>query len=196
MNDHGSAGRVDWARREWKRPMRHRIMLVVAGAILCGAALPSASALARNSASNVYYHDQSGTVLGAVAPEQARQLASSRLGFVVRLPTRWPAGAPLRTLWVMDRHLPHFVILYYGDGGGYITCQLRESTVANVATMKWAPRTTTTVGGLPATMRRAAIGGPHPVIELLWQSHGLYYDLLGSTNTTLRTLMAMATSLP
>jgi hypothetical protein len=45
-------------------------------------------------------------------------------------------------------------------------------------------------------MRRAAIGGPHPVIELLWQSRGLYYDLLGSTTTTLQTLMAMATSLP
>ena len=45
--------------------MRHRIMLVVAGAILCGAALPSASALARSSGTNVYYHDQSGTVIGA-----------------------------------------------------------------------------------------------------------------------------------
>jgi hypothetical protein len=176
--------------------MRNRIMLVVVGAMLCGAALPCRSALARSSGTNVYYHDQSGTIISAIAPLEARRLASSRLSFAVHLPTRWPAGAPLRTLWVMDRHQPRFVILYYGDGGGYITCQLRESTVANVATMKWVPETTTAVGGRPATMRRAAIGGPHPVIELLWQSHGLYYDLLGSTTTTRQTLMSMATSLP
>lgn len=142
----------------------------------------------------VLYHDQSGTVRNDMTPQQAAQLASAQLGFTVRLPATWPRGAPLRALWVMNQRKPRFVVLYYGDSGGYITCQLHESLNVTSPLMNWAPQSPVTVGRSQGTLLRAWIGGANPVVELIWRLHGVRYDLLGSTSTPLALLMKIATS--
>lgn len=143
----------------------------------------------------VFYHDQSSPPRSGIAAQQAVRLASARLGFAVRLPTTWPRDSALRALWVMDRHVPRFVVIYYGGGDGYITCQLHESRSPTAVALNWAPRTTTNIGRTRGAMLRSYIGGPNPVIELLWRVHGIYFDLLGSTQTPLSTLLTMARSL-
>lgn len=144
----------------------------------------------------VFYHDQSSPPRSNVAAAQAAQLASTRLGFTVRLPSTWPAGSALRALWVMERHTPRFVVIYYGGDDGYITCQLHESLSPTKVALNWAPRTPISIGGIAGTILRSEIGGPNPVVELLWRARGVYYDLLGSTQTSLKTLLTMARSLP
>jgi hypothetical protein len=130
-----------------------------------------------------------------VASQQALNLASVRLHFTVRVPLSWPTGSRLRALWVMDRHAPPFVVIYYGGNDGYITCQLRESIAPTRASLSWAPRTAALVGGIQGTRLETAIGGAYPVVELMWRSRGVYFDLLGSTSTPSNLLMTMATSL-
>lgn len=165
-------------------------------ATLCVGILPLGAAHAQGIVASVYYHDQSGTILNGMNPTAAVHLAATRLGFPVRLPASWPRGTALRTLWVMDRHSPRFVVLYYGDGGGYITCQLHQSLNGTAATMSWAPQTPFMIGHIQGVKLESNIGGAHPVVELIWRWRGVRYDLLGSSTITLSTLMAMATSLP
>lgn len=159
---------------------------------MAGAHLHVARAEATSAA--VLYHDQGGTVRDDMTPQQAAQLASAHLRFTVRLPETWPHGAPLRALWVMDQRTPRFVVLYYGDGGGYITCQLHESLNVTSPLMNWAPQSPVTVGHSQGTLLRAWIGGANPVVELIWHLHGVRYDLLGSTSTSFALLMKIATS--
>ncbi len=150
---------------------------------------------AQSASSGVYYHDQSGTALSGAASEAARQLASRRLGFTMRLPSWWPAGTDLRALWVMDRHTPRFAVLYYGDGNGYITCQLHESIKGVSVALRWATATPIAVGAAQGTLLQSNIGGANPVSEIVWRLHGVRYDLLGSTGASLATVLDMATSL-
>lgn len=165
---------------------------ITAAILAAGLVLPG---VAQAHAVGVFYHDQSGASRSGVDPQQAVRMASARLGFTVRLPATWPRGSALRALWVMDRHTPRFVVIYYGGDDGYITCQLHESLSPTTVALNWAPRTAVSIGGLQGTMLRTQIGGANPVVELLWRAHGAYYDLLGSTQTTLKTLLAMAKSL-
>jgi hypothetical protein len=44
-------------------------------------------------------------------------------------------------------------------------------------------------------MLQTNIGGANPVVELIWRARGVRYDLLGSTETPLNTLMTMAGTL-
>src|SRR5579883_1065235 len=111
----------------------------------------------------VFYHDQSSPPRSGIAAQQAVQLASARLGFAVRLPATWPRDSALRALWVMDRHVPRFVVIYYGGDDGYITCQLHESLSPTAVALSWAPRSATTIGRIQGTMLRSYIGGPNPV---------------------------------
>ncbi len=134
--------------------MRERIMTyaAVALAIVAATTAPAGRAQARSAPSGVFYHDQSGTALNGAAAESARRLASARLAFTVGLPTRWPAGTALRALWVMDHHTPRFAVLYYGDDGGYIACQLHESLTGAHCLTK--------LGGAEADYRRRGTGNP------------------------------------
>jgi hypothetical protein len=95
----------------------------------------------------------------------------------------------------MDRHAPRFVVLYYGGDDGYITCQLHESLNATAVALNWAPQTQVTIGHVRGVMLQTNIGGANPVVELIWRARGVRYDLLGSTETPLNTLMTMAGTL-
>lgn len=170
-----------------------RCIAAVALGVIALPHLPQGRAVAQST--GVFYHDQAGTVRSGMDATQAAHLASLRLGFIVRLPATWPRGAPLRALWVMDRRTPRFVVLYYGGNDGYITCQLHQSLGVTTAMMNWAPETPIMIGRAQGMELKSWIGGANPAIELIWRSDGVRYDLLGSTNTTLRTLMAMAMTL-
>ncbi len=159
------------------------------------ALLPLSGARAQGASSGVFYHDQSGTALSGAAAEAARQLASRRLGFTVGLPSSWPAGTNLRALWVMDRRTPRFAVLYYGDGAGYIASQLHESVGGAAVALSWATAKPIAVGAVQGTLLQSNIGGANPVSEIVWRLHGVRYDLLGSTGTSLTTVLAMAASL-
>src|SRR5579875_2202093 len=111
--------------------MRKGVLTGVAALCIAILALPLGRAYAQSTSSGVFYHDQSGTALNGVPTSRALALASARLAFTVHLPTRWPGGTRLQALWVMDKHNPRFAVLYYGDGNGYITCQLHESITGN-----------------------------------------------------------------
>ncbi len=171
--------------------------VIMGAAIVSAVGLAAAANAPRAQAASVgvLYHDQSGTVLTGMAPAQAARLASRRLGFVVALPATWPHGAPLRALWVMDRHTPRFVVLYYGGSSGEITCQLHESLGVSRANMSWAPQTPEAIGRARGVMYTSWQGGAHPTLELAWRAHGVYFDLLGTGTTTLKMLLAMAVSL-
>ncbi len=162
---------------------------LVAGVLLGGGIRADAAAV------QVFYHDQSGTQQNGVAADQAAAMASARLGFTVRAPALALPGSRLRALWVMDRHTPRFVVLYYGGDDGYITCQLHESLNATAVALNWAPQTAVTIGHVRGVMLQTNIGGANPVVELIWRAHGVRYDLLGSTATPLDTLMTMAGAL-
>lgn len=169
-------------------------MWAVAVAITLGT-LPLSRGHVQALAPGVFYHDQSGDALQGISAAEATRLASRRLGFTVRLPALWPRGAPLRALWVMDRHTPRFVVIYYGGNDGYITCQLHESLHGATAALHWVSRQPISIGALRGVVLRSAIGGSNPVSELIWRAHGVYYDLLGSTSTPLALLRRMAASL-
>jgi len=167
-----------------------RKSVIACGALAIAVALlplgrAAAQSVSSNAASGVFYHDQSGTALAGEAAEAARALASQRLGFTVRLPASWPSGTNLRALWVMDRHTPRFAVLYYGNGNGYITCQLHES-VGVAARGR---------GGGAAQPHTVDIGGANPVSEIVWRLHGVRHDLLGSTGASLQTVLTMAASI-
>lgn len=180
--------------------MRHGVMrcvtaTVLVASVLLGGSILSGGMRAEGAAVQVFYHDQSGTRQSGVDAGQAAAMASTRLGFPVHVPSLGLQGSQLRALWVMDRHTPRFVVLYYGGGDGYITCQLHESLNATAVALNWAPQTAVTIGHARGTMLQTIIGGANPVVELIWRAHGVRYDLLGSTSTPLATLMTMAVSL-
>lgn len=174
-----------------------RWLLGMAVAACAVSTLPAALAHAQTAptSGDVYYHDQSGTVLSAITAAQAISHASQRLHFAVRAATTWPSGSRLRAVWVMDRHTPRFVVLYYGGDDGYVTCQVRESLDASAVVLKDAAATTIAVDGARGTLRQADIGGVNPVSEIVWRAHGIRYDLLGSVQVPLHGLVRMANSL-
>ena len=174
--------------------MRHGMMRCI-GVIALAVGMLLGSGLRAEGAVQVFYHDQSGTRQDAVDADQAATMASARLGFTVRVPSLALQGSRLRALWVMERHAPRFVVLYYGGDDGYVTCQLHESLGATAVALGWAPQSAVTIGHVRGTMLQTNIGGANPVVELIWRAHGVRYDLLGSTETPLNTLMATATSL-
>ncbi len=176
--------------------MRERIIAYAAIALVIVAATtaPLERVHARSAPSGVFYHDQSGTAITGAAAASARRLASARLAFTVGLPARWPGGTALRALWVMDHHTPRFAVLYYGDDGGYIACQLHESLAGTNVSLGWATRKPITVGTVQGTLLQSNIGGANPVSEIVWRLHGVRYDLLGSTGTSLATVLDMAAS--
>jgi hypothetical protein len=176
--------------------MRKRIIAYAAVALVIVAATTASAerTRARSASSGVFYHDQSGTALNGANAASARQLASARLAFTVGLPTRWPAGTALRALWVMDHHTPRFAVLYYGGDGGYIACQLHESLAGTSVSLGWATRKPITVGAVQGALLQSNIGGANPVSEIVWRLHGVRYDLLGSTGTSVATVLDMAAS--
>jgi len=177
-----------------------RKSVIACGALAIAVALlplgrAAAQSVSSNAASGVFYHDQSGTALAGEAAEAARALASQRLGFTVRLPASWPSGTNLRALWVMDRHTPRFAVLYYGNGNGYITCQLHESVGVAAVALRWATAKPLAVGAARGSLLQSDIGGANPVSEIVWRLHGVRHDLLGSTGASLQTVLTMAASI-
>jgi len=175
-----------------------RKSVIACGALAIAVALlplgrAAAQSVSSNAASGVFYHDQSGTALAGEAAETAR--ASQRLGFTVRLPASWPSGTNLRALWVMDRHTPRFAVLYYGNGNGYITCQLHESVGVAAVALRWATAKPIAVGAARGSLLQSDIGGANPVSEIVWRLHGVRHDLLGSTGASLQTVLTMAASI-
>jgi len=174
--------------------MRKGVIAYGLALVIAAMALPPRQAEAQSTSSGVFYHDQSGTALTGAAAGAARRLASQRLAFTVRLPASWPAGTSLRALWVMDRHTPRFAVLYYGDGAGYISCQLHESIEGTAVALRWATGKPVAVGAAQGMLLQSDIGGANPVSEIVWRLHGVRYDLLGSTGTSLSTVLSMAIS--
>jgi len=177
-----------------RRGMRRRALAAVAIVAL----LPwgaSGRARAQGTDAGVFYHDQSGTALQGAVAGQAATLASRRLGFAVGVPRWAPAATRLRSLWVMDRHTPRFVVLYDGGDDGYITCQLHESLSATGVVLRGASPKTISIGHTRGILLQEEIGGANPVSELIWRPHGVRYDLLGSADTSLATLLRTANSI-
>lgn len=143
------------------------------------------------SGMDVLYRDQTGAAFGNLDSHGAAAIASARVGFTVRLPRSWPRSAPLRALWVMERYNPPFVVLYYGSAYGSIACQLHESPGVTKVMMSWAPQAPIEIGQVQGLELRSWSGA----VELIWRSHGIRFDLLGSDSTSPRTLLAMARSL-